>query len=52
MIELVACSTNVINHNVQLRTIRIANCAFKGTRITNQNLPSSLEEIGTNVFIM
>lgn len=50
MIELVACPTNVINHNVHPETIRIANCAFKGTKITNLSLPNTLEEIGTNAF--
>lgn len=50
MIELVACPTNVISHNVQPGTIRIANCAFKGTKITNLSLPNSLEDIGTNAF--
>lgn len=48
--ELVACPTNVHNHKVKDGTTRIANCAFKGSCISNLSLPSTLEEIGTNAF--
>lgn len=50
MIELVACPTNIISHNVILGTIRIANCAFKGTHISKLTFPNTLEEIGVNAF--
>jgi hypothetical protein len=50
MIELVACPTNVAAHNVILGTIRIANCAFKGSMIETLQLPETLEEIGVNAF--
>ena len=50
MIELVACPTNVISHHVMNGTIRIANCAFKGSHIEKIELPYTLEEIGTNAF--
>ena len=50
MIELVACPTNIIRHNVIYGTIRIANCAFKGCRISKITLPNTLKEIGTNAF--
>ena len=50
MKELVACPTNVYSHNVKSGTTRIANCAFKGSCISNLSLPSTLEEIGTNAF--
>lgn len=52
MIELVACPTNVETHNVISDTIRIANCAFKGSLIETLNLPDTLEEIGVNAFYM
>lgn len=48
--ELVACPTNVCCHNVIHGTTRIANCAFKGSCISNLCFPSTLEEIGTNAF--
>lgn len=50
MIELVACPTNVLSHDVVSGTKRIANCAFKGTKIETLNLPDTLEEIGVNAF--
>lgn len=50
MIELVACPTNIENHNVIQDTIRIANCAFKGSHIMRLTLPNTLEEIGVNTF--
>ena len=50
MKELVACPTNVCSHNVIHGTTRIANGAFKGSRISNLSFPSTLEEIGTNAF--
>lgn len=52
MIELVACPTNIKTHNVMIGTIRIANCAFKGSLIETLNLPDTLEEIGVNAFYM
>ena len=52
MIELVACPTNVTNHNVISGTIRIANCAFKGSNIEKLGLPDTLEEIGVNAFYL
>jgi hypothetical protein len=52
MIELVACPTNVETHNVISDTVRIANCAFKGSLIETLNLPDTLEEIGVNAFYM
>lgn len=50
MKELVACPTNVFCHNVKDGTTRIANCAFKGSCISNLSLPGTLKEIGTNAF--
>lgn len=50
MIELVACPTNIVSHNVMYGTIRIANCAFKGSHISTITLPNTLKEIGTNAF--
>lgn len=50
MIELVACPTNVTHHDVMPGTMRIGNCAFKGSRIESLNLPDTLEEIGVNAF--
>lgn len=50
MIELVACPTDVTTHHVMQGTIRIANCAFKGSRVSNLFIPDSVEEIGTNAF--
>ena len=52
MIELVACPTNVSIHNVMPGTIRIANCAFKGSMIETLCLPDTLEEIGVNAFYL
>lgn len=52
MIELVACPTNVSTHNVMAGTIRIANCAFKGSNVEKLNLPDTLEEIGVNAFYL
>ena len=52
MIELVACPTNVLSHDVKPGTKRIANCAFKGTKIETLNLPDTLEEIGVNAFYL
>lgn len=52
MIELVACPTNVSTHNVMPGTIRIANCAFKGSNIETLQLPNTLEEIGVNAFYL
>jgi len=52
MVELVACPTNVISHDVIPGTKRIANCAFKGSLIETLNLPDTLEEIGVNAFYM
>lgn len=52
MIELVACPTNVSAHNVMIGTIRIANCAFKGSMIEKLQLPDTLEEIGVNAFYL
>ena len=52
MIELVACPSNVTNHNVIPGTIRIANCAFKGSNVEKLSLPDSLEEIGVNAFYL
>lgn len=50
MIELVACPTNIISHNVMYGTIRIANCAFKGCHISKITLTNTIKEIGTNAF--
>ena len=52
MIELVACPTDVSTHNVMAGTIRIANCAFKGSQIETLILPDTLEEIGVNAFYL
>lgn len=48
--ELVACPTRVICHNVAYGTKRICNCAFKDTQIEKLVFPETLEEIGTNAF--
>lgn len=52
LIELVACPTLVEHHIVMSGTKRIANCAFKGCKISSLILPDKLEEIGTNAFYM
>lgn len=50
MMELVACPTTIIEHDIALGTYRIGNCAFKGSNISVLHLPDKLEEIGTNSF--
>ena len=50
MMELVACPTTIITHDIAMGTYRIGNCAFKGTNISTLHLPETVKEIGTNSF--
>lgn len=50
MVELVACPTNIKEHNIAPGTTRIANCAFKGSKIEQLTIPDTLKEIGVNAF--
>ena len=50
MMELVACPTTIIEHDIVIGTQRIGNCAFKGSNISVLNLPETVKEIGTNSF--